>query len=104
MKNTITLKGKELKLEDTKVIKYQYNRYLRSDEYDIWDAYKQPSRRKEAAWEACIKDCEEHGGYGLKVAGHNTTTFSAGFLFKDDACQEIYCHITPYYDRYMLVR
>ena len=101
--NTFKLNGKELKLENTKVIKNQYNSYLRSEEYDIWDAYKQPSRKKEVAWEACVKDCEEHNGYGLRVAGHNTNTFSAGFLFKDEDGREIYCHITPYYDRYMLV-
>ena len=101
--NTFKLNGEEKKLENTKVIKNQYNSYLRSDEYDIWDAYKQPSRRKERAWEACIKDCEEHGGYGLKIAGHNTSTFSAGFLFRDEDGNEIYCHITPYYDRYMIV-
>lgn len=104
MGNTCKLNDVVLKLENTKLIREQYNRYLKSDEYDIWDAYKQPSRRKEKAWEACIEDCEKHDGHGLKIAGHNTCTFSAGFLFNDDFGNEIYCHITPYYDRYMLVK
>ena len=54
MGNTFKLKGEELKLENTKLIREQYNKYLKSDEYDIWDAYKQPSYRKERAWDACV--------------------------------------------------
>ena len=103
MGNTFKLKGEELKLENTSLIRSQYKRYKSSLEYDIWDAYKNPSHRKEKAWEMCIQDCKNHNGHSLKVVGHNTCTFSAGFLFIDDDHREIYCHITPYYDRYLLV-
>jgi hypothetical protein len=103
VRNTFRLKGEELKLENTKLIRKQYDMYNRSNEYDIWDAYNRPSYRKERAWEACERDCENHNGYGLKVVGHNTCTFSAGFMFNDDDGRKIYCHITPYYDRYLLL-
>lgn len=95
--------GKYYGAEDTALIRRQYSKYLASDEYNIYQAYKTPSGRKVRAWEECEKDCATMNGYGLKVAGHNANIFSAGFLFNDDEGRKIYCHITPTYDRFMIV-
>lgn len=96
------------KLENTKTIKLQYHMYNNSDDLTIWDAYKNPSRRKEQAWKYCKNLCNDFNGRNLKVVGHNTTIFSAGFVFdiEDEDTGEvnmIYCHITPSYDRFMLI-
>ena len=99
----ISVNGKLQKLDNSKLLKDRYEMYKRSNTDDIWDAYKQPSYRKERAWEACIKDCEEHNGFGLKVVGYNTSVFSAGFKFIDDDKNLVYCHITPTYNKYLLL-
>ena len=105
---TFTFNNETYKLENTKLIKQQYKKYDFSDDYTIWDAYENPSRRKEKACEMCENTCDKFNGRNLKVAGHNTSTFSAGFVFdiEDENTGEVntvYCHITPTYDRFMLL-
>ena len=104
MRKSFTLNGKEYLLEDTSLIRKQYLRYLNSYDHTIYDAYKNPSVDKRSAWEYCVAFCEKHRGYGLKVSGHNTSVFSAGFKFVDDNGNEIYCHITPTNNRYLLIK
>lgn len=101
--NTFSYNNNTYNLENTKTIKQQYKNYEYSDIDNIWYAYNNPSRRKENAWEYCKNKCAEFNGYGLKVVGFNKFIFSAGFRFRDDDGREIYCHITPGYDRFMLV-
>ena len=75
--------------------------YKWSNKYNIHSAYDRPSLRKINAWEYCKKLCEENNGYGLKITGHNTCTFSAGFLFNKDGSTYL-CYITPSYDYVVL--
>lgn len=53
--------------------------------YDIFEAYERPSYNKVRAWETCKKQCEEKNGYGLVITGHNSSFFSAGFMFEQDS-------------------
>lgn len=55
-----------------------------SDCFDIYEAYSRPSGAKVIAWHTCQKQCEEKNGYGLKITGHNSSFFSAGFMFEQD--------------------
>lgn len=54
------------------------------DKTDIYDAYKCPSRRKINAWRYCQELCESYNGYGLRIIGHNSQTFSVGFEYMDE--------------------
>ena len=69
------------------------NRYYQSTEYDIYSSYKSPSSAKVRAWFYCIDLMLRHDGYGLKVIGHNSSFFSAGFLFENNG-KECFMFIT----------
>lgn len=76
-----------------------YSRYKRSDEYSVYDAYKNCSYAKERAWYYCQELCEKYNGYGLKIIGHNCMQFSAGFEYKDADDNVHFVYITRDYDR-----
>ena len=96
----------------TKQIKQAYKRYLCSDMYDIYDAYKTPSSRKRLAWKDCQRLRDEEGGRNLKIIGANSMVFSAGFIkdtymFNEETSKvepiEAFVYITKDYDRYFPV-
>lgn len=61
-------------------------RYFRAQQRreDLYDAYRAPSRFKADAWRDIERNKEELNGHGLYVVGHNTTTFSCAFWYKDN--------------------
>ena len=72
----------------TKKIKEIYERYLDSDTYDLFDAYGRPSERKREAWKECKALCEKMGGTDLRIIGHNSSFFSAGFTHMDNGTEK----------------
>ena len=70
-----------------------YERYKRSDCYSLYEAYDSYSDAKERAWQYCKDLCCEKNGRGLKVIGHNSNFFSAGFLYEEDE-KEMFMFIT----------
>lgn len=86
-----------------RTISDKYSRYIMRDSRSLYDAYKNPSREKEKAWEYCRDLCNEKNGYDLSVIGNNTFAFSAGFRFMDDNNKEHFVYITPNYDREAII-
>lgn len=64
-----------------------YEAWKKSEMTCLEDAYNAPSEFKQYAWARCIAICEANNGYNLRIIGHNSQTFSAGFVyFKDGRC------------------
>ena len=67
----------------TKKMRDAYNRYCDSDIDSLYRAYGRCSEAKRKAWEGCKKLCLEKNGADLRIIGHNTSFFSAGFIFEE---------------------
>lgn len=52
--------------------------------YDLFEQYKKPSARKQAAWERIKADCRQLGGWGLECHGYSCQFFSAHFFYEKD--------------------
>lgn len=63
-----------------KKLQQQYQAYLRSEKYDIYDAYRMPSIAKREAWRRCLDVCDRDGGYDIKIIYNNCHVFSVGYL------------------------
>ena len=68
----------------TKRMKEAYERYLNSNNYNLYYVYNYFSSAKAEAWEYCKELCKDYGGSDLKVIGANSNFFSAGFTFTED--------------------
>lgn len=69
----------------TKLQKSIYERYLKSETYNLRQCYETYSWRKEMAYERCCKTYTEKNGYRFRIIGYNSMQFSVGFIFlKDD--------------------
>ena len=77
----------------TKVQRGKYESYCRSTDYSLYDCYGSFSHAKARAWEYCENLCRQKEGWGLKVVGHNSCFFSAGFLYEESG-KQMYMHIT----------
>lgn len=73
------LPGRKKDIMDKK-LQQQYQAYLRSEKYDIYDAYATPSKAKIEAWRECVDRCTRDGGYGIRIISKNTFSFSVGYL------------------------
>jgi hypothetical protein len=85
------LKSTPAKIRDAQCLISWHNL---SENYDIFQAYKSPSRKKQEAWEYCKDLCEERNGRNLKIIGKNCFSFSAGFFYTDENGKERFTHIT----------
>lgn len=85
------LKSTPAKIRDAKCL---ISRHNRSEDYDIFQAYKSSSREKQEAWKYCKNLCEEQNGRNLKIIGKNCSFFSAGFFYTDENGKERFMHIT----------
>lgn len=73
-----------MNIKTTKLNKREKNfqhAYMRSNDYSLFDAYKNVSREKFRAWEHCEVLCKENDGWDLKVISYNSFQFTAGFEF-----------------------
>lgn len=61
-----------------------YEAWKRSEMKCLEDAYKAPSEAKQCAWIRCIGLCKGNNGCDLRIIGHNTQKFSAGFVHVKD--------------------
>lgn len=84
---------------NNKTMRNAYERYESSRDYDLFSCYERPSHAKMQAWEYCKSLCEKHDGYGLKIIGFNTMSFSAGFVGEIDG-EIAFFYITKDYDRW----
>lgn len=75
--------------------RYLYERYLRSNEYSLGDAYTRYSAKKRDAWDRCRALCFKKHGTGLRIVSHNGYMFTAGFLFVEDGKKKM-MYITKY--------
>ena len=66
---------------------------------DIFDAYRNPSQAKVAAWEYCKQLCKELDGHDLIISAKAHQAFSAVFKFEDHG-HLCYGYITKDYNRY----
>lgn len=78
----------------TKLMRDAYRRYRDSELYSIYDAYQRPSKAKRDAWKHCLDLMMCYNGEGLRVIGHNTSFFSAGFVFTDKDGRDRFAFIT----------
>lgn len=60
------------------------DRYNRSDEYELYQAYGSISSAKMKAWEYCKELCYKKTGTGLKIISHNSFQFTAGFTYEEN--------------------
>ena len=86
-------------MKNETIAKGNYEAYLRSEKYSLFDAYDRPSIHKERAWLYCRDLCAQCNGYGLKVISKNTFIFTAGFLFLSPSGKQMFMFITPNYNR-----
>ena len=63
----------------------------------IFDCYANPSRAKESAELAIIKECCDRDGHGYSVISYNTTMFTCGYLFNRDGELWFAVHTPNYY-------
>ena len=67
----------------------------------IFEAYKNPSSAKVAAWFYCQNLCEQLHGYDLIVTAAGCFTFSVFFKFRERGTRrECYAYITRDYNRF----
>lgn len=71
------LKSTPAKLRDAQCLIFWHNL---SENYDIFQAYKSPSRKKQEAWEYCKDLCEERNGRNLKIIGKTVFPFPPAFF------------------------
>ena len=74
-----------------------YKRWLRLPTRDLDDVYGRYSTAKAVAWRDCAQKCAERNGYGLSVIGHNTSYFTAGFVYDGEMGKMFYV-MTPCYN------
>ena len=67
----------------------------------IWDAYKNPSYRKEAAWRYCVDMCRALDGQNIRITAAGCQTFSVKFEFLHPESGELCtAYITRDYNRF----
>ncbi len=69
-----------MKIQNTKDLRFAYNRWKNSTYDSLWTAYENPSDNKVKAWEYCKELCSKYNGKNLKVIGRGTYAFNAGFI------------------------
>lgn len=74
-------------------ISYGWGNYCDSNMSSIWDAYKTPSYHKAQAWRHCEALCESLNGWDLRICGHNSMFFTAGFKAIVDGAR-VFVYIT----------
>ena len=68
-------------------------RYRKSNYDELYKCYGRVSTEKIKAWERCKALCASHDGSGLRVIGHGSWQFSAGFKCEKDG-KKVLCYIT----------
>lgn len=79
-----------------------YEAWKRSEMKCLEDAYRAPSEAKQYAWARCIAICKVNDGCDLRIIGHNSQKFSAGFVYFKDG-QRTFVWITKDHVRQMPV-
>ena len=71
---------------------------------DIYDAYKNPSRRKVVAFNRCKDLCEQLGGFDFRITAAGCQTFSVCFKYWGKETGALcFAYITRDYDRFCFV-
>lgn len=99
---------KEISWSNTEALRRAYNSYCMSSYETLSDAYGRYSEAKSKAYDYCIDLMKRFNSDDLRIIGHNTYMFSAGFTFDvlDSETYEVkkaFCYITPSYDKFMLL-
>lgn len=68
----------------TKKQKYFYEDYIRASAEKLSDVYSSYSRAKFEAFHWCVRKMYDMNGYGGRIMGHNSMTFTYGFLHDVD--------------------
>lgn len=79
-----------------------FSRYIRSNDRTLSDCYDTYSWEKFQALEYCYKLKDKYNGYDLRIIGHNSQTFSVGFI-GTKAGHKAFFYITKEHDRYILI-
>lgn len=66
----------------------------------IYDCYKQPSKRKVAAWEHCIRKCNEMGCHYITVLSYNSQTFTAAWYYTHPDTGVLMLHVETHANSY----
>lgn len=87
-----------IRIQNTKALRTAFQRYLESNDDDIFDVYKNPSQAKQEAFVRCWALCDDMNGDDFKIVSHNAQTFSVGFIAHipsfDGMYRLHYIHIT----------
>lgn len=68
--------------------------YDRSQATSLYEVYGRHSRAKDLAWDNCRILCYEYRGHGLKIISHNTSFFTAAFLYDGEGGKPMLMRIT----------
>lgn len=58
-----------------------YQNWLRATMTTLDDAYERPSIYKQRAYEWCLEQARELGGYDIRIPSRNTFGFTLAYLF-----------------------
>ena len=74
-----------------------YDAYLKSNTYELYQAYGRCSSAKLKAWDYCKELMWDFHGHGLKIISHNGYQFTAGFMFEYEG-KEMFMYISKTHD------
>ena len=79
-----------------------YNKYKKSNMYRLRDLYTSYSEAKAAAEQEIIEEMRKNGGYGYKVCGGNSCTFTCAYMYDTRENGDINKHLVYHtaYNRY----
>lgn len=78
------------------------SRYISSNKRTLSDCYSTYSNEKFSALQYCYELMDKYDGYDMRIIGHNTSTFSVGFI-GTIAGQKAFFYITKDHDRFILI-
>ena len=82
-------------------LKYAYRRWQNSSDTELYHVYDSFSQAKANAFEYCRRLEAEFHGTGLRIVGHNSMQFTAGFTGVDPETGEVmFMYITKSKDWY----
>ena len=91
-----------MKLNNTKCAANYRRSYNNSRITCLAQAYRNPSISKQRAYNDCLKKMLEMGGYGLRIIGYNSCSFTVGWIYPDSETGEIMLNVETYRNTYQI--
>ena len=81
-----------MKNKNTKKEEKILERYYDSDIYGLDYAYERASVYKYRAERAILDEMNEKGGFGYRILGYNSCTFSCGYIYEENGQKHFVYH------------